>query len=68
MNNTTFEASGQYLEVDPPRLLVQTWVASWSGDVQTTLRWELEAKGDGTAGSSCRCVACGPPMPSARCR
>ncbi|MGD0125553.1 MAG: SRPBCC domain-containing protein [Terriglobia bacterium] len=37
-----FEIAGQYLEVDPPRLLVQTWVSSWTGDIQTTVRWELE--------------------------
>lgn len=43
-----FEIAGEYLEVDPPRLLATTWVASWTGDVQTTLRWELKPKGDGT--------------------
>jgi uncharacterized protein YndB with AHSA1/START domain len=37
-----FETTGQYLEVDSPRLLVQTWVSSWTGDIQTTVRWELE--------------------------
>lgn len=43
-----FDVVGEYLEVDPPRLLETTWVASWTGDVQTTLRWELESKGAGT--------------------
>jgi uncharacterized protein YndB with AHSA1/START domain len=37
-----FEAAGEYLEIDPPRLLVHSWVASWTGDVKTTVRWELE--------------------------
>ena len=43
-----FEIVGEYLEVDPPCLLVQTWVSSWTGDVQTTVRWELEATSQGT--------------------
>jgi uncharacterized protein YndB with AHSA1/START domain len=33
---------GEYLEIDPPRLLVQTWTASWRADVKTIVRWELE--------------------------
>lgn len=43
-----FEAAGEYLEVDPPRLLVQTWVASWTAQLKTTVRWELQATDDGT--------------------
>lgn len=43
-----FEVTGEYLEVDPPRLLVYSWVASWTGEVKTTVRWELESKGKGT--------------------
>lgn len=43
-----FEVSGEYLEIDPPRLLVYTWVASWTGDVKTIVRWELEPTGQGT--------------------
>jgi uncharacterized protein YndB with AHSA1/START domain len=43
-----FKISGEYLEVDPPRLLVHTWVASWTGDVRTTVRWELEPANQGT--------------------
>ena len=43
-----FEAAGEYLEIDRPRLLVSTWTATWTGDVQTTIRWELEAKDGGT--------------------
>jgi uncharacterized protein YndB with AHSA1/START domain len=43
-----FEVFGEYLEVDRPRLLVHTWVASWTGDVQTTVRWELGATAQGT--------------------
>jgi len=43
-----FEAAGEYVEIDPPRLLVQTWMASWTAQVKTTVRWELISKGDGT--------------------
>lgn len=43
-----FEASGEYVEIDPPRLLVQTWVASWASQVKTTVRWELLPKDNGT--------------------
>jgi uncharacterized protein YndB with AHSA1/START domain len=44
----TFEVVGEYLEVDPPRLLVLTWVASWTAEVKTTVRWELEPTSRGT--------------------
>lgn len=47
-DGSAFEAKGEYLEVDPPRLLVHTWIASWTGDVQTTVRWELVPSGEGT--------------------
>ncbi len=43
-----FEAFGEYLEVDPPRLLVLTWVASWAGEAKTVVRWELEPTSLGT--------------------
>ena len=43
-----FEASGEYLEIDPPRLLAYTWVASWTGTVKTTVRWTLESRDRGT--------------------
>lgn len=41
-DGTSFRVEGEYLEVDPPRLLVHTWVASWSGALKTVVRWELE--------------------------
>src|SRR5262249_44582236 len=28
-DGSTFRVDGEYLEVDPPRLLVHTWIASW---------------------------------------
>ena len=43
-----FEVSGECLEIDPPRLLVYSWVASWTGDLRTTVRWELTATAAGT--------------------
>ena len=43
-----FEVVGEYLEIDPPRLLVHSWVASWTGDAKTTVRWELEPTKQGT--------------------
>ena len=43
-DGTSFRVDGEYLEVDPPRLLVHTWVASWTGAQKTTVRWELEPR------------------------
>jgi uncharacterized protein YndB with AHSA1/START domain len=43
-----FEVTGEYLEIERPRLLAYTWVASWTGDVKTKVRWELEATKEGT--------------------
>jgi uncharacterized protein YndB with AHSA1/START domain len=44
----SFEVTGEYLQVDPPHLLVYTWMASWTGDVKTTVRWELQSTEQGT--------------------
>lgn len=44
----TFEVSGEYLELDAPRVLAHSWVSSWTGDVKTVVRWELEAVQGGT--------------------
>jgi uncharacterized protein YndB with AHSA1/START domain len=43
-----FQVTGEYLEVSPPRLLVHTWIASWTGDAKTTVRWELHTTSTGT--------------------
>ena len=37
----TFSVEGEYLEIDPPRLLVHTWVSSYDTS-RTVVRWELE--------------------------
>jgi uncharacterized protein YndB with AHSA1/START domain len=39
---------GEYLEVDPPRLLVYTWRPSWDDFVETTVRCELHPTPAGT--------------------
>jgi uncharacterized protein YndB with AHSA1/START domain len=47
-NGHQFEVTGEYLELDPPRLLSSTWVATWTGNAETKVRWELEPSGNGT--------------------
>ena len=42
-DGTPFRVEGEYLEVDPPRLLVHTWIGSYSGSLKTVVRWELES-------------------------
>ncbi len=37
----SFYVEGEYLEVDPPKLLVHTWVSSYGGPTTTVVRWEL---------------------------
>lgn len=43
-----FEVTGEYLKIEPPRLLVHSWIASWTGEAKTTVSWELEPKTNGT--------------------
>ena len=43
VDGKTFRVEGEYLEVDPPRLLVHTWICTWMGTVQPS-----------SAGNSCR--------------
>jgi uncharacterized protein YndB with AHSA1/START domain len=44
-DGTSFRVEGEYVEVDPPRLLVHTWKPSYDHKLQTTtVRWELEAR------------------------
>lgn len=40
-DGTVFYVEGEYIEVDPPRLLVHTWVGSYD-PIKTLVRWELE--------------------------
>jgi uncharacterized protein YndB with AHSA1/START domain len=45
-----FEAVGEVLEFDPPRLLAYTWIANWHDDKlrRTVVRWELTPSSGGT--------------------
>jgi uncharacterized protein YndB with AHSA1/START domain len=43
-DGSSFRIDGEYLELDPPRLLVYTWVPSFAGQLRTTVRWELEPR------------------------
>ena len=43
-----FSVRGEYLEVDPPHKLVQTWRAAWDGDHTTTITYRLEPIVGGT--------------------
>lgn len=39
----SFFVEGEYLEIDPPRLLVHTWVGSYD-PTRTVVRWELTSQ------------------------
>ena len=45
-----FRCHGEILEIDPPRLLVYTWIANWHDDKErkTVVRWDLAPVGKGT--------------------
>jgi uncharacterized protein YndB with AHSA1/START domain len=45
-----FECHGEILEIDPPHLLVYTWIANWheNKDLRTVVRWELSPQAGGT--------------------
>ena len=37
-----FAVGGEYLEVDPPRVLVQTWKPDWTPGPPTTVRYQID--------------------------
>lgn len=39
-----FHVEGEYVEIDPPRLLVHTWNPSYQKLPSTLVRWELEPR------------------------
>src|SRR5215470_12045621 len=41
-----FVVEGEYLAIESPRVLVYSWVASWTGEAKTTVRWELEPENE----------------------
>ena len=41
------EHTGEYLEIDPPRRLVFTWVSPYTGSVPSVITVELNDAGDG---------------------
>jgi uncharacterized protein YndB with AHSA1/START domain len=47
-DGTPFHVSGQILEVDPPKRLVQTWQPSWESGPSSTVTWTLEPIPTGT--------------------
>jgi len=51
INGTSvFEANGEILEFDPPRLLVYSWLTNWAPPAtpESVVRWELAASAGGT--------------------
>jgi uncharacterized protein YndB with AHSA1/START domain len=49
IDGASYHVEGEYVEVDPPRVLSYTWVKSWSGPpLKTLVRWELEPVSGGT--------------------
>jgi uncharacterized protein YndB with AHSA1/START domain len=44
----SYYVTGEYLEVEPPKLLVYSWVASFSNHAKTFVRWELKPSAGGT--------------------
>lgn len=45
-----FVCQGEVLEIDPPRLLVWSWIANWHENPEhaTVVRWELSPTATGT--------------------
>jgi uncharacterized protein YndB with AHSA1/START domain/uncharacterized protein YciI len=43
-----FTVGGEFIEVDPPRKLVQTWQPDWDGGHVTTITYRLDATATGT--------------------
>lgn len=43
-----FEVGGEFLEIDPPHKLVQSWKAAWDNDETTVIYYRLQAIDGGT--------------------
>ncbi|MDB5805965.1 MAG: hypothetical protein JWN73_3287 [Betaproteobacteria bacterium] len=48
VDGNAYEVGGRFIEVDPPRKLVQTWKPSWFTGEETRLTYRLEAIEGGT--------------------
>ena len=45
MGGKPFQVGGEYRQIDPPRLLVFTWLPDWQEDaIETIVRFDLEEK------------------------
>lgn len=44
----SFDISGEYLEIDRPHRLLISWKATWTGEIVTTVRWDLIPADHGT--------------------
>ena len=47
-NGAPFTVAGEFLVIEPPRLLVQTWRPDWDGGRTTTIRYQLDPTATGT--------------------
>jgi len=47
-DGSPYHVSGEYVDVDPPRVVSYTWIASWSGPLKTLVRWDLAPDSGGT--------------------
>jgi uncharacterized protein YndB with AHSA1/START domain len=47
-DGSAFSVGGEYLEIDPPRLITQTWKPDWDAGLATTLSYRLEPIDGGT--------------------
>ncbi len=47
-DGSAFSVEGEFVEIDPPRKLVQTWKAAWDGGNETTITYRLEPIEGGT--------------------
>jgi uncharacterized protein YndB with AHSA1/START domain len=43
-DGTEFKVEGEYLEIDPPRRLVHTWIPSYRAGLKTVVYWDLESQ------------------------
>jgi len=47
-DGSSFSVSGEFLNIDPPHEIVQTWRAAWDGNHVTTITYRLEGIEGGT--------------------